>query len=40
VSAPAALGQAFLNHGPRGLGRPRYPSRFLEITNVEFIIFK
>jgi len=37
VSTPAALGQAFLNYGPRGPGRPgagpRYPSRFLEITD-------
>jgi len=38
VSAPAALGQAFSNHGPRGPGRPGagpgYPSRFSEIADV------
>jgi len=38
VSTPAALGQAFSNHGPRGPGRPgagpRYPSGFSEIADV------
>jgi len=40
VSAPAALGQAFSNHGPGGPGRPgagpRYPSGFSEIADVGF----
>jgi len=37
VSTPTTPGQAFLNHGPRGPGRPRagprYPSGFLEIAD-------
>jgi len=31
VSTPIALGQAFSNHGPK------YPSGFLEITDVSII---
>jgi len=42
VSTPAAPGQAFSNHGPRGPGRPGagpgYPSGFLEIADVVIII--
>jgi len=38
VSAPAAPGQAFSNHGPGGLRRPGagpgYPSGFSEIADV------
>jgi len=42
VSAPAAPGQAFSNHGPRGPGRPGagpgYPSGFSEIADVSRLL--
>ncbi len=42
MSAPAAPGQAFSNHGPRGPGRPGagpgYPSGFSEIADVSRLL--
>jgi len=41
VSTPIARGQALLNHGPRGPGRPgagpRYSSGFSEIADVKLL---